>query len=468
MLQSADLERALALTPTDAPRPRRRAYPVCRGGLHAGRTQPRRREALEEAITGPSQSVDDLPAQAHAMHTLAACCSATGDPRWAELPAEALALLEPLPPGAALVEALTEMARVKMVEGRHDDTISSAERALELADELGLDRSARTLGYLGSARAEFGEAEGIDDMRQAITLASALGQGHQVGILHNNLGITLWAFQGPQTALDELRTGVAFARSRGLAAIVDSSTISTLDPLIDTGQLDEALETANTLAPRLERETPTDVIDVRAAQIRIHVLHGNVSQAVEWVDWVEVSARESGGSETLVIGLAAAAIAHAALNHSDHAGALLAELAETPESHGNPYYPSYLPSLVRAAVAVGDPDLAKRLVATFQPRFPLADHALAAAGAILTEAVGDHRRAAQEYADAAHRWERFGVITERGFALLGHGRCLVRVGQSHDAVPILNNAREIFQALGAKNPITETNALLDEATALTS
>ena len=74
----------------------------------------------------------------------------------------------------------------------------------------------------------------------------------------------------------------------------------------------------------------------------------------------------------------------------------------------------------------------------------------------------------RRYADAAHRWERFGVITERGFALLGQGRCLVRVGQSHDAVPILNNAREIFQALGAKHPITETNALLEQATALTS
>ena len=462
----ADLERALTLTPPTHPDRAGALTRFAEAASHARRAADAR-EALEDAINAFKER-DDRPATAHAMNTLSLVLRHTGDPRWAELPAEALALLEPLPPSAALVEALTEMARVKMVEGRHADTITYAERALALAHELGLDRSARTLGYLGSARAEFGEAEGIDDMRQAITLASALGQGHQVGILHNNLGITLWAFQGPQTALDELRTGVAFARSRGLAAIVDSSTISTLDPLIDTGQLDEALETANTLAPRLERETPTDVIDVRAAQIRIHVLHGNVSQAVEWVDWVEVSARESGGSETLVIGLAAAAIAHAALNHSDHAGALLAELAETPESHGNPYYPSYLPSLVRAAVAVGDPDLAKRLVATFQPRFPLADHALAAAGAILTEAVGDHRRAAQEYADAAHRWERFGVITERGFALLGHGRCLVRVGQSHDAVPILNNAREIFQALGAKNPITETNALLDEATALTS
>ena len=153
-----------------------------------------------------------------------------------------------------------------------------------------------------------------------------------------------------------------------------------------------------------------------------------------------------------MIGLDAAAIAHAALNHGDHAGALLAELAASPEARETPYYPCYLPSLVRAATALGDSRLAERLTAAFQPRYPLADHALAAAGAILAEAAGDHRRAAQEYAHATNRWERFGVLTERGFALLGQGRCLVRVGQSHDAVPILNNAREIFQALGAKGP----------------
>ena len=59
--------------------------------------------------------------------------------------------------------------------------------------------------------------------------------------------------------------------------------------------------------------------------------------------------------------------------------------------------------------------------------------------------------AADGYADAAGRWEQFGVVPEHAFALLGHGRCLVRVGQSHNAVPILNNAREIFQALGAND-----------------
>ena len=462
----ADLERALTLTPPTHPDRASALTRFAEAANHAGRPADAQ-QALEDAINAFTKQ-DDRPATAHAMNTLSLVLRHTGDPRWAELPAEALALLEPLPPSAALVEALTEMARGKMVEGRQADTITYAERALALADDLGLDRSARTLGYLGSARAELGEADGIDDMRQAITLASALGQGHEVGILHNNLGITLWAFQGPQRALDELRTGVAFARSRGLAYIVDTATISMLDPLIDTGQLDEAFATANTLAPRLELEAPTDLIDVRAAQMRIHALHGNVLQTVEWADWIEVSARESGGSETLVIGLGTAAIAHAALNHGDHASALLSELAASPEARETPYYPCYLPSLVRAATALGDPHLAERLTAAFQPRYPLAEHAVATSEAILAEAAGDHDRAARRYADAAHRWGRFGVITERGFALLGQGRCLVSIGQTHDAVPVLNNAREVFQALRATQHITETNALLEQATALTS
>ena len=63
--------------------------------FHAGRTL-EAKEALEQAI--PSlQERGDLPATAHAMHVLASLLSRLGDPRWVELPAEALALLEPLP-----------------------------------------------------------------------------------------------------------------------------------------------------------------------------------------------------------------------------------------------------------------------------------------------------------------------------------------------------------------------------------
>jgi hypothetical protein len=63
-----------------------------------------------------------------------------------------------------------------------------------------------------------------------------------------------------------------------------------------------------------------------------------------------------------------------------------------------------------------------------EPRTPLAEHALTASRAQLTEAAGDHTQAASLYAEAAERWQEFGNVPERAYALLGQGRCLVALG----------------------------------------
>ena len=85
-----------------------------------------------------------------------------------------------------------------------------------------------------------------------------------------------------------------------------------------------------------------------------------------------------------------------------------------------------LPAMVRTALGIGELALAERLVGGYKPRYPYAEHALVAANAALTEARGDLQTAADAYADAADRWERFGVVPEQAFALLGQGRCLAR------------------------------------------
>ena len=80
------------------------------------------------------------------MNKLSDALRMLGDPRWAELPAEALALLEPLPASPALVEALTEVAATESLQGLNDQAIASAERALTLADQLEVSRPARAWG----------------------------------------------------------------------------------------------------------------------------------------------------------------------------------------------------------------------------------------------------------------------------------------------------------------------------------
>ena len=99
----------------------------------------------------------------------------------------------------------------------------------------------------------------------------------------------------------------------------------------------------------------------------------------------------------------------------------------SPSSLGAPtptcreIYVAIIPAMVRAALDLEDPGLARRLVDRIEPRSPYAEHAIVAANAALTEARGDLQAAADAYADAAGRWERFGVVPEQAFALLGQG-----------------------------------------------
>jgi len=72
----------------------------------------------------------------------------------------------------------------------------------------------------------------------------------------------------------------------------------------------------------------------------------------------------------------------------------------------------------RTALAAGDTELAKRLVEGLEPRYPLDEHALCASRAQLAEHAGEQSEAAKLYAEAAERWEEFGNVPERAYALL--------------------------------------------------
>jgi class 3 adenylate cyclase/tetratricopeptide (TPR) repeat protein len=461
-----DFERALALTPRGHPeRPEvlaRFAQAALDGGLAEAAA------ALEEAIE-TFQERGDIPAASRAMFTLVQVMSSAGDPRTFEIGAEALALLEPLPPGPELVGALIEVARARVLGGESADGVSFAERALALAVELGLPLPARALGYQGLARCNLGDSGGLEDMRRALQIAMDAGQGRETATLYNNLGRALWPFEGPLAALDVYRQGIGFDQARGLAALALWIEASSLDPLADIGELDEVLSEAGRLGERAETAgIVPSLITIRAVQARVLALRGEAGQAEAFLDWLEYAARETGAPEGLAEGLGSSAIARTALGQSDRAAALLNELSSNLQLRAHGSFAAWLAAMVRAAVLIGDPALAERLASGLEPRFPYAEHALVTTNAALSEARGDLEAAADGYADAADRWERFGVVPERAFALLGQGRCLIGFARPTDAAPVLQRAREIFDALGAAPALAETDALLQQATAFSS
>jgi hypothetical protein len=319
------------------------------------------------------------------------------------------------------------------------------------------------------ARASLGDPGGLEDYREAIELATEAGQGREVALLHNNLGMDLWAFEGPAASLEVTRDGIAFATARGITEMVDTMTVGMLDQLLDVGEPDEALEVASDLAERLEASGDrADLVSVRGAEARILALCGRASRIAASFDWLESAALESGDVQDLVIGLGSSALARAALGQSEAAARLLAELAETTEVRETPYYPALLSPMVRAALGIRDPGLAERLASGVEPRYPYAEHALVAANAALAEDRGDLQTAADAYAEAADRWERFGVVPEQAFALLGQGRSMLGLSRPTEAALVLEHAREIFDRLQAASALAETDALLHQAIALSS
>jgi hypothetical protein len=123
--------------------------------------------------------------------------------------------------------------------------------------------------------------------------------------------------------------------------------------------------------------------------------------------------------------------------------------------------------VVRTALTANNPKLAHQLTTGVERHTPYHEHALTAAAAALAEANGHHQAAADGYADAARRWQAFGVPTEQAFALLGHGRCLLALNDPAATQPLLH-ARNIFQKPQAAPTLAETDLLLRQATARTS
>jgi hypothetical protein len=114
---------------------------------------------------------------------------------------------------------------------------------------------------------------------------------------------------------------------------------------------------------------------------------------------------------------------------------------------------------VRAALASGAPGLAAWLVHGFEPRTPLSDRALQACRAQLAEFAGDPAEAAALYAESTERGREFGNLPECAYALLGHGRCLMTLGEA-DAEAPLHEARELFASMGYEPALAEAEALL--------
>jgi class 3 adenylate cyclase/tetratricopeptide (TPR) repeat protein len=462
----ANLERALALAPEGHPQRPEALERFGQAALYSGRPR-EATEALEEAIA-TFRARGDVVATARAMAPLALAYQNLNEPGQTALAAEALELLEPLPPCEELVNSISRASSVATFEGRPDDGLDLAERALEMSAELDLPRQTGLFAR-AMARCSLGDPGGLEDSREALALAIQAGEGRQVAALYYNLGQDVWNFEGPRAALETLRQGMDFADARGLDEMTLHLRTGALGPMLDAGLLDEILVSAAGLDTRAgEMGDEFALVLIRSIRVMVLSLRGGGYEATGSLDWLTSAARRSGRIDVAILPLAAAAIAQAAFGDRESFSQLTTEIETTPGIGDVMELGTVLPALARAAIAVGKPELAEGLAGHLVAPYPYAEHALIAVNAAITEARGDPAATADAYADAADRWERFGVVPEQAFALLGQGRCLLGLSRPTEAAAVLQDAREIFERLQAAPALAETDALLAQATALSS
>jgi class 3 adenylate cyclase/tetratricopeptide (TPR) repeat protein len=456
--------RALDLIPQSDPRRPPALVKVARAHEQIGRND-RAESALREAIDGYRTANDGLGA-GEAMVHLADFLWGHGDPgASAALVEKAVEILEGERPGRGLaIGYLVKCRSLWRLRGREQQQVAMAERALSLARDLGFeDLHVRALDYLAMAHNDMGESRrAAEEGREALRLALSLGLGQEASRLYNNVAGILVDID-PAEGLAVFREGVAFDERRGADPTYTKSAIPW--ELLARGRWGEA----ESLAKEVAASTPDQVtrLDSKLVQAQIRLDRGDLSTAAALTDQVLSEVRKVAPRMFVIGTLPLAAVIESRRGNVNAARGLIEEVERMGGQIGLSHWG--LLDTLYVLVTSADVDWARKLLdSTRPPRAPGGEHALVTARAIVAEGEGRLQEAAGLYDEAAARWAGFGYVRREGQALLGAGRCLVRLGRLEEATERLNQARRIFEPPGANLYVREIDELLERGTELSS
>jgi ATP/maltotriose-dependent transcriptional regulator MalT len=248
----------------------------------------------------------------------------------------------------------------------------------------------------------------------------------------------------------------ALARARGFIAHVMWSRSGQLETLFDLGEWDRVLEIAGQLEA-WDREHGESSLGVYARFFRawVNLRRGDLTEATALSQEVLPKARRLEFAEYQAPALMIAAEAARARGDLRAASTMIHEFAEVTERNHD-YRALFIPVAARVLVAVGDVDLAERLIPSDAGELTERHRiGVRTAEAIVAEARGDLGSAAAGYADAADRWREYGFVLEDGTTALGLGRCLLGLGDTEGAARAFARARGVLEPLGAEPLLAE-------------
>jgi class 3 adenylate cyclase/tetratricopeptide (TPR) repeat protein len=402
------------------------------------------REALEGAL-----AAQDRHLAARVMRRLYFQLGLQGDTTSArEILDRAIALLEGDEPSSMLAELYACRAEDEMFAGRTEDSLRWADRALELPQTEFTRLIA--LHIRGNARCEMGDVTaGMDDLWAALRQAEETGTALDVATCYSYLAEWVGLTEGPAAGLELNRAGIETCERRGIRGQAMWSRAESLWLLYDVGDWDEVVERSTALAAWGAEHGDSQVETVgRSYEARVRIQRGQTREAARLIEAALPDARRIEDLQILAPSILVAIQIAAADGDRGAARDLLDEYDAVTADGPVEYREVQCLEAVRCALALGEPELARRLIRDRPVHHWRARAAVEAARALLVEAAGDAEAALAGFLEAGARWAEHGCRPEHAHAMHGEARCLRRAGDDAEADRISGEADAIFASLG--------------------
>lgn len=398
----------------------------------------------EEAVV-LRRTIGDPRALGRSLVALGSQLAAMGDAALSrEARAEAVRVLEALPPGPDLGRVYAYIAEEAMFAGRVQPALEGANRALELVADRVPDVETMALHIRGDARCSLGDESGLEDLERALELSIRIGSFADEVTSETYLAEWLWAYRGPAEGTRHYQRAIDVGERHGVVSQHLWSVAGSTGPLFDSGEWDLALSRSEELLARDPASIdPALRVAARVVVARISSLRGRPHEAGDPQELVDLAEPLE---EMQVLAPALVVAAQLTLAEKDHerTTGYLERFAAVTKDVAETYRESLLAPVARIAVAVGRADLAADLVEMSGGRTPREDLNVRTAAAIVAEVRGDADSAARGSAEVADGWRAFGNPFELAMAILGRARC-ADVGQEAESVA---EAHEILRSLG--------------------
>jgi hypothetical protein len=301
----------------------------------------------------------------------------------------------------------------------------------------------------GNGRCELGDLDGITDLRHALDVARASGNGLDMVTSYSYLSEWVGLLEGPTTALEMNREAIELCARRGLTGQGSWARAEGMWLLFDLGAWDEVLETSGPLRRWAEEHGDVQVGTVaRSFSARVLAHRGRTGEAAASIAEALPAARQIEDLQVLGPVLLAAAITASMDGGVEAAIARLREFDEITADGPTEYRELQLPEAVRIAIGAGEIELAEHLVGDRPVHVQRTSMSVNTCRALLQEAGGDLDGALTAFRDAADGWDRWAMPFERAHALLGTARCLRALDRAEEGQRAVTEADDLFDGLG--------------------